>query len=419
MLQLRRFLLHAAHALFHRRRPAGTAPPVSGERGLAGPAGSSGAPARPRSSWRGWRAATATSRRSGSPERLGSLFPSAASDPSRRFPCYCVTGRRRNTWLQPPRRSRARRGSSGPPRLSHGRVGAAPAARGRLPAGAASQALLPLSPPPAPAREAESGGARRSAALPARGSFPRCKVPSPPHSDSDDSFSECRQDALLGGALSSGEADPSARAGMRLLPAQVARAAPWRCSLEMQRGAGSRKGAGDLRFHPQKLLLPSCCLHFRLSAAQGLFSNPGPLLTSTLCLQATEDAEFLRAEEHFVLATGNKLQGHEHCLSTFLLGKKIVLFLKKKVQEEASSAVVQPWLSFANTHNTLIASSLPLYLSAHNLCAWKSSLLKYSKQCCRFRTNIIEPQEKLRRNQVNLVVMRVQTVGRRCCLHHP
>lgn len=91
----------------------------------------------------------------------------------------------------------------------------------------------------------------------------------------------------------------------------------------MQRGAGSRKGDGDLGFHPQKLLLPSCYPHFRLPATQGLFSNPGPQLTSTLCLQATEDAEFLRAEEHFVLATGNTLQGHEHCLSTFLMGKKI------------------------------------------------------------------------------------------------
>lgn len=89
----------------------------------------------------------------------------------------------------------------------------------------------------------------------------------------------------------------------------------------MQRGAGSRKGASDQGFRPQKLLLPSCCSHFCLSATQGLFSDPGPLLTSTLCLQATEDAEFLRAEEHFVLATGNKLQGQEQFVNIFDGGK--------------------------------------------------------------------------------------------------
>lgn len=138
-------------------------------------------PARPRTSSRGWRAATATSSRSGSPERLRSLFPSAGSDPSRRFPCYCVTGRRRNTWLQPPRRSRARRGSSGPPRLSHGRVGAAPAGSGRLPAGSCEPSGCCRCPPrqPRPGRQkaAAQGGAQRSPPVaPSRG----CKVPRPP-----------------------------------------------------------------------------------------------------------------------------------------------------------------------------------------------------------------------------------------------
>lgn len=130
---------------------------------------------------REWQAATATSCRSGSPERLRSLFPSAGSDPSRRFPCYCVTGRRRNTWLQPPRRSRARRGSSGPPRLSHGRVGAAPAGRGRLPAGGCEPSgccrCPPRQPRPGRRKAAAHGGAQRSPPVaPSRG----CKVPRPP-----------------------------------------------------------------------------------------------------------------------------------------------------------------------------------------------------------------------------------------------
>lgn len=49
MLQLRRFLLHAAHALLHRRRPAGTAPPGEGRPGTRRSPAALPPPAAPRS----------------------------------------------------------------------------------------------------------------------------------------------------------------------------------------------------------------------------------------------------------------------------------------------------------------------------------------------------------------------------------
>lgn len=165
--------------------------------------------------------------------------------------------------------------------------------------------------PPGAASQAAAAAARPASPGPGGGKRPRTGERSAPRPWL---FPVGAKSRVLPSARGcSEEADPTAREEMRPLPAQVVRAAPWQRSLEMQRGAGSRKGAGDLGFQPQKLLLPSCCSHFRLSTTQGLFSNPDPLLTSTLCLQATEDAEFLRAEERFVLETGNKLQGHEYC----------------------------------------------------------------------------------------------------------
>lgn len=138
----------------HRQVKGGPgAPAAPPPRGRAAPAGSSAGRLPPgpggcRACRRGWRkgegAAAASPRRFVSPERDRSLFPSAGSDlppppppPSTTPPSPGVIvsqaggethGCSRRS------RSRARRGSSVPPRLSHGRVGAAwPRGRGPAP----------------------------------------------------------------------------------------------------------------------------------------------------------------------------------------------------------------------------------------------------------------------------------------------
>lgn len=295
VLQLRRFLLHAAHALLHRRRPAGAAPPGEGDRGAAvptgraAPAGSSEGRLPPGpgpgpgpcracrwgSGWQRLPPTAASAHLSGA----GHSSPRQARIP-RRFPCYCVTGRRRDTWLQPPQPQ------PGSPRQQRPRPAVTRQGRrcltpregaGSLPGGCEPaplrRGLLRRSPPRLPRGSGgkgrgEGGRARRSGALPCRDSLPAgTGCPRPPPSAGPD-----------GGEERSGEAGPAARwaLGWRLWwDAAAGRSGRARCASAVIRSepGESREGAIGPDCHPQKLLLLSHSPDFCSSATRGYFQT--------------------------------------------------------------------------------------------------------------------------------------------------
>lgn len=129
MLQLGRFLLHAAHALLHRRRLRAQRRELRGA-GSDPPAAAAAAAAPIPLSWPG--APAASPRRAHLEEterRFGSLPPPPPPTPSKTRPASRVIVSRAGRETHGcGRRGTARRGSSGPPRLSHGRE--SPAAPG-------------------------------------------------------------------------------------------------------------------------------------------------------------------------------------------------------------------------------------------------------------------------------------------------
>lgn len=283
MLQLGRFLLHAAHALLHRRRPAGTAPPGEGDPGLAVPAfGSSRRfPPGPAALHGGGGqrqpppAAAAHLSASGHFSPRQARLPAAASRVivsvaggetqgcSRR-----AAARLAEAAAAPPGCHTA--GSELPPREG----------AGSSPGAAAAAALL--------AGLGPEGSAPRPWLLPAGA---KSRVLPPARGCSEERGAREKPIPLRGRRC---DRCPLRWCGMRLAGDQ------WRC------GAGQVVGRPviDPGIHPPKLLRRFYCPRFRLSATRGLFSNPGPLLTSTLLSPGDRGCRILEGRGTSCLGNG-------------------------------------------------------------------------------------------------------------------